>query len=202
MKSTLRRQMKSLLAAISPKERRQRSRAATDRLTDLPEFHDSGTLMTFLSLPHEVDSAPVILRAWQLGKTVVVPKTVVGRRRLIPYQIETLDTGLTAGPYGIPEPMDGTPYPLTMINMVIVPGLAFDTRGNRLGKGAGFYDRFLRENGFTGIKAGLCFHEQVVEEIPSEPHDVPLDLLVTDQGVYRFRTGKVDAAVVGGGPED
>lgn len=189
MKSEIRQRMKARLAGVSQKERRERSRAAADRLTELPEFLDSACIMAFLSLPHEVDTAPIVLRAWQLGKTVVVPKTVVGRnRRLVPYQIETLETGLSAGPFGIPEPMDGQPFPLSMISLVIVPGLAFDVHGHRLGKGAGYYDRFLREHGFTGIKVGLAFHEQVVEDLPHEPHDVPLDILVTDDAVHRFET--------------
>jgi 5-formyltetrahydrofolate cyclo-ligase len=196
-KSDLRARVKALLAAMPPRERKARSRLATDRLVELPEFHDSSVIMAYLSLPYEVDSTPVVLRAWQLGKTVVVPKTVVGRRRLIPYQIETLDTGIIAGPYGIPEPIDGTPFPLSMIDMVIIPGLAFDRHGNRVGKGAGFYDRFLREHGFSGLKVGLGFSTQMVDDIPSEPHDVPLDLLVNDQAAFRFRTGQVDAVLRG-----
>lgn len=191
--------MRDFLAALGPKQRKARSRDVTDRFVELPEFHAVSVLMAFLSLPHEVDSTPIVLRAWQLGKTVVVPKSVVGRRRLIPYQIETLDTGLTVGPYGIPEPIDGSPFPLPDIQLVIVPGLAFDRRGYRLGKGAGFYDRFLQEHGFTGMKIGLGFTEQVVDEVPAEPHDVPLDVLVTDREVLRFaRAGAAPAAGVPG----
>jgi 5-formyltetrahydrofolate cyclo-ligase len=185
-KQELRRRMREFLASLSAKQRKARSREVTDRFVELPEFHAASVLMAFLSLPHEVDSTPIVLRAWQLGKSVVVPKSAVGRRRLIPYQIETLDTGLTVGPFGIPEPIDGTPFPLPDIHLVIVPGLAFDRRGHRLGKGAGFYDRFLREHGFTGIKVGLGFAEQVVEQVPAEEHDVPLDILVTDREVIRF----------------
>lgn len=186
--------MREFLSSLSPKQRKARSREVTDRFVELPEFHAVSVLMAFLSLPHEVDSTPVVLRAWQSGKTVVVPKTVVGKRRLIPYQIETLDTGLTVGPYGIPEPADGTPFPLPEIQLVIVPGLAFDRQGNRLGKGAGFYDRFLKEHGFTGIKVGLGFAEQVIDELPAREHDVPLDILVTDREVLRFaRAGTAPA---------
>ena len=75
---------------------------------------------------------------------------------------------------------------LALIDMVVIPGLAFDRPGYRVGRGRWFYDRFLAQKDFQGIRCGLCFHEQIQnQEIPCEPHDVPMDLIVTDVEVIR-----------------
>ncbi len=78
--------------------------------------------------------------------------------------------------------------PLAIIDMVVIPGMAFDRNGFRVGRGRGFYDRFLSQQDFQGVRCALCFHEQLLNEtIPSEPHDIPMDLIVTDREVVRCR---------------
>ncbi len=85
---------------------------------------------------------------------------------------------------GLREPDAGMALPLGMIDMIVIPGLAFDRRGFRVGRGKGFYDRFLAQQEFTGSRCALCFHEQVQSVVvPCEPHDVPMNLIVTDQEV-------------------
>ena len=109
-------------------------------------------------------------------------------------EITSLDVGMqTAGPAGAPpvrQPVTGKVVPLGVIDMVVIPGLAFDRKGYRVGRGRGFYDRFLCQQDFQGARCALCFHEQLQEAgVPCEPHDIPMDLIVTDREVVRCHPG-------------
>jgi 5-formyltetrahydrofolate cyclo-ligase len=88
---------------------------------------------------------------------------------------------------GLREPVAGAPIPISIIDLVVVPGLAFDKSGNRLGRGRGFYDRFLAHPEFTGLTSAFAFEEQFLPEIPVDPLDRSVDMLVTDKKVRRFR---------------
>ena len=137
-----------------------------------------------------MDTAPLALRCWQAGKSVVVPKVSWDQRRMLPVEITSLQTGLTTTGPGIREPAGdaGKPIPLDLIDLVIVPGLGFTPTGYRIGRGMGFYDRFLAQAEFVGLTCGLAFEEQIVENLPVLDHDVPLSMLVTDRGIRRFVT--------------
>jgi 5-formyltetrahydrofolate cyclo-ligase len=143
-------------------------------------------VMLYLSTDEEIDTAPLALRCWQAGKSVVVPKVSWDQRRMLPVEITTLQTGITSTGPGIREPMAGKPIPVDLIDFVIVPGLGFSITGHRIGRGMGFYDRFLAQSDFIGRSCGLAFEEQIVEALPVLDHDVPLSMLVTDGGIRRF----------------
>lgn len=143
--------------------------------------------MIFLSLSDEVDTSPLVLRSWQERKRILAPKISWNQRRLIPIEIRSLTGDLTVSSLGVREPADGIPFPIGLIDLVIVPGLAFDAFGQRLGRGRGFYDRFLGHPEFQGRTCALAMEEQFVESVPVGPHDKPIDMLVTDESVRYFR---------------
>jgi 5-formyltetrahydrofolate cyclo-ligase len=87
---------------------------------------------------------------------------------------------------GINEPISGKPVPIDMIDLVIVPGVGFTSAGQRIGRGLGFYDRFLVQPDFIGRSCGMAFEDQIVEDLPVLDHDVPLSMLVSERGVRRF----------------
>lgn len=186
MKKDLRANLRRILAALSPTEIKEKSLAAANLLFQQPEWKKAEILMLFLSLPTEIDTTPVALRAWQERKRVLAPKISWDQRRLLPIQIDSLTDGMTNSPLGIREPADGVPIPVADIDLVIVPGLGFDPLGNRLGRGRGFFDRFLAHKDFRGVACALAFEEQFVDRIPAGPHDIPVDMLVTDKHVRRF----------------
>ena len=93
---------------------------------------------------------------------------------------------------GVREPIAGKPIPVDFIDIVIVPGLGFTRSGFRIGRGMGFYDRFLATPEFIGISCGMAFEEQIVPELPVLDHDVPLNMLVTEQSVHRFTSSCID----------
>lgn len=185
-KSALRRQLRETLAAMPEPERHAKSLAACALVATSPEFQAASVVMLYLSTPHEVDTAPLALRCWQAGKSVVVPKVSWDQRRMLPVEITSLQTGLTTTGHGIREPETGKPIPIAEIDLVLVPGLGFTGNGFRIGRGMGFYDRFLAQPEYVGVSCGLAFEEQIVPNLPVLDHDVPLSMLTTDRAIRRF----------------
>lgn len=105
---------------------------------------------------------------------------------MLPIEIHSLTTDVQPGVIGIREPVEGMPVPLSDIDLVIVPGLGFDRQGNRLGRGRGFYERFLSHRDLRAQTCALAFEDQVVESVPVGELDVYVNLLVTDRRVRRF----------------
>jgi len=186
IKKEIRQKLRAEMAAISPAELHERSIQACSRLAQTPEYARSEIIMVFLSLPTEVDTTSLVLQAWRDRKRVLAPKVSWEQRRMLPIQIDSLSDDLSESVLGIREPADGVPIPLANIDMVIVPGLGFDLQGNRLGRGRGFYDRFLAHRDWAGIACGLALQNQVLDSVPTTEHDMKIQMLVTDSAVYRF----------------
>jgi 5-formyltetrahydrofolate cyclo-ligase len=188
-KADVRRDLRLRLAGMSDAQRHAKSVAAAALVTATPEFKSAGVVMLYLSTPTEVDTTSIACRAWQEGKTVVVPKVSWDQKRMLPVEITSLsnETMTMTGP-GIREPIGGKPIPLNLIDLVLVPGLGFSENGYRIGRGMGFYDRFLAQGDFLGVSCGLAFSEQLVPVLPVLDHDAPLSMLVTDAGIRRFAT--------------
>ena len=191
-KAVIRRQLRETLAAMGEADRHAKSLAACRLITGSAEFDAARVVMLYLSTPTEVDTAPIALRAWQDGKQVVVPKVSWDQRRMLPVEISSLKDAMTmTGP--VREPVAGKPIPLDLIDLVIVPGLGFTPKGFRIGRGMGFYDRFLAQGEFVGLSCGLAFEDQVVEDLPVLDHDMPLSMLVTDRGIRRFASNCIQS---------
>lgn len=107
---------------------------------------------------------------------------------MMPVEIRSLTEDLGMSQMGLREPVSGIPFPSSTIDLVIVPGLGFDEYGGRLGRGRGFYDRFLAHPEFTGVACGLAFEEQLTPSVPIGPLDRHVDMLVTDKKVRRFKS--------------
>jgi 5-formyltetrahydrofolate cyclo-ligase len=182
-KVELRRQLQNRLFSMPEQERLNKSRRACRNLVATERFQEASTIMMFLSLAHEVDTSEAILHAWQLGKTVAVPKISWQQRHMIPVGISSLETGLSTGAMGLRNPVDGVPIPFDQIDLVVSPALGYDRRGNRLGRGGAFYDRFFANETLTASRCGLAFIEQVVDSVPVAESDQPVDFLVTDEGI-------------------
>ena len=194
-KNQIRADMKVFLAGLTPIDRHERSLRACVQLLSAREFKSAQLIMLFLSMATEVETSTLAVKAWQEGKSVAVPRMDWPGRRMEPIEIRSLDVGMQETSFGVREPQEGTRVPLGMIDMVVIPGLAFDSRGYRVGRGRGFYDRFLSQQDFKGTRVGLCFHEQIVpNHLPTEAHDIPMDLVVTDQAIIRCQPGQHSAS--------
>lgn len=178
---------------MDPAVAHAKSMAACKRLQGLEEFRHATTVMIYLPMPGEVDVSPLALRGWQEQKTIAAPKISWDLRHMLPIEIRSLEAGLVTVKGNLREPGDGEPVALEALDLVICPALAFDRQGNRLGRGAGFYDRFLAVREFRGLAVGIGFREQLVDELPTQKNDVPVDILVTDEEVLRpSRPGEGD----------
>lgn len=182
-KAELRGQLRNRLLSMPEPQRKTKSKKACQNLIATDEFQQASIVMMYLSLPHEVDTSEAILHAWQLGKTVVVPKISWQQRHMIPVQITSLETGFSTGAWGLRNPTGGAPIPFGDIDLVVAPALGFDRQGNRLGRGGSFYDRFFANREVKATRCGLAFAEQVLETIPVTESDQSVHFLVTDDEI-------------------
>ena len=186
IKNTLRKEAIGKRDAIPPAERRKKDALIMQRLFDLQEFKTARTMLFYASFRTEVNTAKLIEECLKMGKTVFVPKVNKARHRLDLYEIKTLRE-LLPGYMGIPEP--SLPHDrfreIKDVDSVIVPGAGFDRSGNRLGYGAGYYDILLSDVKKKIPFIALGYEEQILDLIPSENHDVRVDIIVTDDQVIK-----------------
>ena len=181
-KRELRSRMRSVRAVLPASAREARSLAAAQRIRELAEYAGAQTLVAFSAIHKEIDPAPLLSEAHAHGKRVGLPR-VVGEDLAL--HLVTPNAALEQGAFGVMEPAASSP-PIEPeeVDLVIVPGLAFDVRGHRLGYGRAFYDRLLPTM-TRAFRLGLAYDFQVVMELPDDAHDVPMHAVVTDQQVLR-----------------
>ena len=177
MKKVLRKQVLESRSNLSSEERKRKSREIEQRLFSTLEFQEAGTILFFASFRSEVETGDMIRRALAMGKRVVLPK--VKGKELALFRITDFEKDIVPGAWNIPEPVNGTPSKLQDIDLIVVPGAAFDERGNRLGYGAGFYDKLLSNYRKTTI--ALAFEVQIVPTVPTDQHDIPIKKIVTEK---------------------
>jgi 5-formyltetrahydrofolate cyclo-ligase len=154
-------------------------------------YNHAQTIMAYLAMPDEPQVNAVIADAWLCGKTVCVPHLRNEWGIMDAAVIHGFDE-LVTGKFNlsVPDPHRLKPVAEADIDVVLVPGVAFDKYGNRLGMGAGYYDRFLSKAG-RAVFMGVCFSFNVLDYIPSEPSDLPVHYLVTELGIVRCSKGKM-----------
>ncbi len=183
-KSDLRKRLKKLRHEMSESSRQAIDVAIADQVLQLPEFKRAPMLLSYLSVGEEVDTRALIQKAWDLNKTVAIPRCVAGSRTLDWYVIESF-AGLEKSSFGIEEPArDSTRYidPRCAEAIALVPGLAFDAAGYRIGYGGGYYDVFLES--FPGFSIGLCRDNSLLSHLElQEPHDRPVSCVVSESRV-------------------
>ena len=180
-KREMRQRISAAIARMSPGDRRERSVRAQERLVETPQFTESRAVLLYHPLPGEIDTCGLISHALAAGKRVALPRTFPHTHTMEAVQVRDLATDLFCGPYGAKEPRDGLPVIAAgEIDLVVVPGRAFDEYGHRLGRGAGYYDRYLGSSDFRGISVALAFDCQILDSIPCQEHDVPVQCVITE----------------------
>lgn len=171
-KKELRAQIKALKKQYSKEQLLAQSNLILAKLEQHPDFIKAERVMLYSALPDEVQTQ-AFLEKWHLCKTIILP-TVVGDD-IVPVEYGK-DTAFAVGDFNILEPQN-EPY-VGDFDLIVVPGVAFDRRGNRIGRGRGYYDRFLCQH--LGVKRiGICFDFQMVDEVPTEPLDIRMDEVLT-----------------------
>jgi len=190
-KKELRRKLLSVLNAYPPEARQAADEEIRRRVAELPQFQQAERLFIFVGDGWEVDTWPLIEAALTAGKQVAVPRCIpiasgmpgVMEACLIQSRRDLRQTQ----PLGLWEPAEGTPVlSPAMIDFALIPCVACDKAGMRLGRGGGYYDRFLAAGGFT--KAAVCRQALLQEELPVEAHDQRVDYIITEAGLYATRS--------------
>ena len=166
--------MRRLNRALDSRQRLRASAAIFSAVERLPEFRAARTVAVFAALPDEPATDEVLAR-WASTRRVVLPRVEGDAMRFYACRPDAL----VSGAFGILEPQGERPCPAGEIDLVVCPGMAFTADGRRLGRGRGYYDRYLGDPAFRGFRVGVCYAHQLVDDLPVEPHDVRMDRVIT-----------------------
>lgn len=182
-KKAIRKEIKKKIQALHATDKENQRRIVSEKLQKLPQFKNAETIMLFWSMDDEICTHPLI-EAIGDSKQILLP--VIENDLLIVKLFQGKEMLVADNPFRIGEPIGQTimnPQP----DLVIMPGLAFDEKCNRLGRGKGYYDKFLSTGNFSAPLIAIAYNEQIVASIPTEPHDVPIDGIITAEKSY-FKT--------------
>lgn len=173
---------------MTPSEIHDLSQRIQEAIESWVKYRDSDTVLYYASFLNEVDTLGLMENALDHGKVVALPRIRVVGRRMSARVVRSMDD-LEPGPFGIKTPGSNChEIDPSDLDLVLVPGLAFDHGGHRVGFGGGYYDRFLKSTSPDTITLGVAYGFQLVEGIPASRHDVALDYVVTEDGVRQVRT--------------
>lgn len=176
LKSELRQKIRTQLAKLSLAVRMAESLDLCARLE--PQLQSAHSILFYAPLPDELDVWPLLEKLLKTSKICALPAFDAVTQTYSARRVTNLETDIFTGKFGVSEPLSGCgEIPLDRFDLVLVPGMAFDQHGNRLGRGRGFYDRILA--GTSGIKCGVAYDLQLLELIPTEAHDAKVDFVFT-----------------------
>lgn len=179
-KKQCRSEINKKIAALSAEYNQQASRRIGEWLCGMEAFRKAETIFCFVGTPKEIDTSAIIRKAWKCGKSVVVPRCL--EKGQMEACIIKKEDDLTEGKFGIREPKVDCPVlKPAQIDLIVVPCLSCDKKGNRLGHGGGYYDRYLEK--CDAVRVVVCREKLMLEEIPTEPFDQKSHYLVTEKGI-------------------
>ncbi|QOI99714.1 MAG: 5-formyltetrahydrofolate cyclo-ligase [Phycisphaeraceae bacterium] len=190
--------VKARLAAMSDAERRAGSAAACARVLTLDRITALGrgaAVLSYAPMGVEVDVREIGRALLRRGVTVCLPRVDWGHSTMTAVRVESVDHGLVSGRRGVAEPPDGEEIEPGGLAVIVVPGVAFDASCVRLGRGGGFYDRFLGKPGVRAFTIGIGYDEQVVPRTPAEDADARMDAVVTPGRVFTAGAGETGPRV-------
>jgi len=184
-KAALRKQIHAVLQKLSPEARDAASGQIRTQLKEQTLWKNAESVLFFAPLPNEVDVWPLLEETLAGGKIAALPRYDSANNDYIACRVQNLQIEIGPGQFGIREPKAGCPeIPLERLGLILVPGVAFDLCGGRLGRGRGFYDRLLPE--IRGLKCGVAFDEQIVKEVPAGTLDVRMDFILTPNRLVKI----------------
>jgi len=182
-KESLRKKILTLLRQQEEEKRQAKSLAICSKLLKDESFCAANIILFYASFDGEVETLDIMKKAQTIGKKIALPKVEKETRQIIPIMVNNLNSDLEKGDYGIDQPIDNKDnyVDINELDLVIVPGVAFDRHNYRLGRGLGYYDRFLSKLSSNIPMFGLAFDFQILEELHfKEPHDIAVTKVVTN----------------------
>lgn len=185
-KTTLRAHLRALRDSLDGEYIAAASRSACERITQLDEFKNATAILLYFPINNEISPLFLLDMAQKWGKKIAFPVCDHESGTLTFKEIHTLDK-LKAAKFGLFEPNNTCPILIPdEKTLCIIPAIAFDENGDRLGYGKGFYDRFLRD--FKGASVGLTFSDLIVKQLPTDPHDIPVKIVITESEIIKFKS--------------
>lgn len=186
LKARLRNEMKAKLKALSSEQHRTWSCEIANHLTQSEYWKNANTIGITISRYPEVDTEPIIRQAWAEGKRIVVPKCNPSEKSMTFRTLNSFDE-LEVVYFGLKEPIESITEPIDKqsIDLLVVPGLVYSQEGYRIGFGGGYYDRFLID--YPKVSLSLAFRIQMTSHLPKETHDLPVEFIITNEGIVDCR---------------
>lgn len=182
-KKETREKMLSLLSSLDEDIRKKQDKSIADKMGKMPELCDAECVFAYIGTGHEIETREIVEHLLESGKRICVP-LCHGKGEMDAIEIKSLSE-LSPGRYGIPEPAhNGKKINPEEISAIIVPGVAFDKGGKRLGRGGGYYDRFMKK-AENAVRIALCREINLIDKVPFEEHDQSVDIIVTEKKIVR-----------------
>ncbi len=184
-KSQIRSDIANALAALSEKEIAEKTKAIERRLFDFANFLEAKVALLYVNNNYEVATRDILLRTHAYNKIIVLPAYNTETYAMSLMKVDALEKDLCEGPRGILEPNSERckVVPIERIDIAIIPAVALDEKGGRIGSGQGYYDRLIPELSITTRKVALAFEEQIIAQVPIESHDKHIDIIITDKRI-------------------
>jgi len=187
MKKALRTKLLAQRNALTPEYILTASTKIRELLFELPAFKHAYTIMLYISMGSEVGTEEMIRQSLLMGKRVAVPYLQQQVGKMDASEIRDMDTELTLGKYNtlMPKPEYYRPIDPRQLQLILVPAIAFDVHGNRMGYGGGYYDRYLKTVGPHAVLVGVNFSGQIVNHLPTNRYDIPVQMILHEQGIMQ-----------------
>lgn len=188
-KDELRLNISKILKSLSETDLSEKTKRIENRLFEFANFLESKVVLLYLNRPNEVNTREIIQRAYKYHKIVALPSFDVFKHEITIHKVDNPDTGLIPGWRGVqePDPSRCKLIPVDFIDIAIIPGIAFDEKGGRIGSGDGFYDRLITKLPITTRKVSLALENQIVQQVPMENSDRHVDIIITeDRIIYKI----------------
>ncbi|MDH3829470.1 MAG: 5-formyltetrahydrofolate cyclo-ligase [Desulfobacterales bacterium] len=185
VKSQIREEIAEKFAALSANEIAEKTKAIENRLFDFANFLESKITLLYVNNKHEVLTANILKRAYIYNKIVVLPVYNTENFEMELKKVDNLEKDLNPGPRDILQPDESRckVVPIDKIDIAIIPAVALDEKGGRIGSGNGYYDRLIPRLAITTRKVALAFEEQIIPQVPIESHDKHVDIIITENRV-------------------
>ena len=184
-KQEIRNNIAKILEEFSDKEREKKTKQIEDSLFEFANFLEAKIVLLYVNKKSEVASRNIIKKCFDFNKIVILPAFDIKTYETKLMKVDDLDNDLTTGPRGILEPDINRCkiVPVDCVDLAIIPGVAFDEKGGRIGSGEGYYDRFIPKLSITTRKVALALERQIIQQVPVESHDNHVDIIITEERI-------------------
>jgi 5-formyltetrahydrofolate cyclo-ligase len=184
-KMQVRNEINQITASLSKGERAKKNKAIEEKLFEFANFLEARIVLLYVNRENEVQTANILAKSFDIRKIVVLPAFNPDKLAIKLFKVDSLERDVRPGPVGILEPDTDRckVVPIDRIDIAIIPGIAFDEKGGRIGSGEGYYGHLIPKLPVTTRKVALAYEHQIVPAVPSEPHDKPVDIIISDKRI-------------------